>query len=67
MDVQLIEQRIQALRQTRDACECQSDQARQLKQIANMLIDQYEDIKQQLLIALADGFLADDCDNANGA
>ena len=66
MDVQLIEQRIQALRQTRDACDCQSYQAQQLRQIADVLIAKYEDLKQQLLDALADGFLVDDCENANG-
>ena len=66
MDVQLIDQRIQALRQSRDAYDCQSRQAQQLRQIADMLIAKYEDLKRQLLEALADGFFADDCDEVNG-
>ena len=65
MDIQLIEERIQALQQSKEACDCQSRQAQQLRHIADLLIAKYEDLKRQLLDALADGFFADDCDKAN--
>ena len=63
MDLQLIDERIKALTDTKKACTCQSRQACQLRDIADMLIQNYQKLKQELLDALVDGFFTD-CDVA---
>ena len=65
MDLPLINERIRALTETRDACNCQSRQGRQLRAIADMLLESYENLRQNLLRAIADEFLLSDCEDAN--
>ena len=65
MDLELIDARIQILIESRDSCNCQSRQGRQLREIADMLIENYQNLRLQILEALADGFLTNDCDNAS--
>lgn len=65
MDLELLCERIRQLEEARDACDCQSIQGRRLRTIANMLIENYDNLRRRLLSAIADEFFADDCDNAN--
>ena len=62
MDIELIDERIRELVQQRDACNCQSRQAQNLRTIANMLIENYRRLRRQILQAMVDEFFIGECD-----
>ena len=64
MDIQFIDERIAALIQARDECQCDDQQGQHLRDISNALIKTWRDLRKQLLDSLVDGFFTDcDCKN----
>ena len=64
MDIQFIDERIAALIQARDECQCDDQQSQHLRDISNALIKTWRDLRQQILDSLVDGFFTDcDCKN----
>ena len=64
MDLVLLNERIRVLTEARNDCNCQTPQGRQLRAIADMLIENYENLRRQLLVAIADGFFIQNCEDA---
>ena len=66
MDIQFIDERIAALIQARDECQCEDQQSQHLRDISNALIQTWRDLRQQILDSLVDGFFANcDCKDSS--
>ena len=57
MDIQFIDERIAALVQARDDCQCEDEQAEYLRSITNALIQTYRELRQQIIDSAVEGFL----------
>ena len=68
MDVQFLDERIAALIEARDNCQCQSREGHYLRTISNALISTYQMLKQQISESATDGFFneQDRCTCQNG-
>lgn len=60
MDVQAINERIARLIRTRDACQCQSEAGRTLRQLANRMIEHFLELKNEIQRANDEGFFGDE-------
>ena len=58
MDVQFIDERIAALVEARDNCQCQSQGGQYLRTVSNALIETYRKLRQQIIESAVDGFFA---------
>lgn len=54
MDIQLIDERIAALVQAKNDCQCDDQQAEYLRLVSNALIQTYRDLRQQIIDSAVD-------------